>query len=382
MTEIEKLREERQQLWENLFNMRMPSRVPVFFKVTNEFAIQYAGKDMFDYQWHPEKLFDAGDAVCSDLFSDINPFGTYNLPAVFTLLECRHMIMSDKGILQHPEVVPMLPEEYDEFIACPLDYIVEKQIPRGWGRYNTSAEYRSIAFMQNMLLRTGEYAKIQNIGSQLSQKHGYPVFKKRTTIFNPFDYFADYFRGFTGISLDMRRYPDKVAAAIEALTPLIIERGLTDDHDRMSECYIPMHMPPYMSTKDFERFYWPSFRQTVQEISDNGQSVLIFAQNNWERYLDHFQELPRGVRIRFEYGDPQFIKDKLGKDKILAGFYPYSLISSGTKDECTDKLKELLDILMPGGNYYFDFDKVSATYSGGKENFMTVLSYIYENAGY
>lgn len=88
-----------------------------------------------------------------------------------------------------------------------------------------------------------------------------------------------------------------------------------------------------------------------------------------------------------EYGDPQIFKDKLGKKLVLGGFYPVTLLKNGTKQQCIDKAKELLDILAPGGNYYFRFDKSAIHLSDIKiENYVAVMEHVldnykYENAG-
>ena len=86
--------------------------------------------------------------------------------------------------------------------------------------------------------------------------------------------------------------------------------------------------------------------------------------------------------MRFEYGDPKEFKKKLGKKHILSGFYPLSLLTGGSVNENIETLKEMLDILAPGGNYVFDVDKVMATYDGGKENYIAVLNYIRDNTNY
>ena len=37
--------------------------------------------------------------------------------------------MGSNGFMQHPEVVPMEPDEYDELIASPIDFYLEKFSP-------------------------------------------------------------------------------------------------------------------------------------------------------------------------------------------------------------------------------------------------------------
>jgi hypothetical protein len=68
---------------------------------------------------------------------------------------------------------------------------------------------------------------------------------------------------------------------------------------------------------------------------------------------------------------------------ILGGFYPLTLLKNGTKRQCIDKAKELLDILAPGGNYFFTFDKGALTLNDiNPENYVSVMEYVIENSKY
>ncbi len=76
---------------------------------------------------------------------------------------------------------------------------------------------------------------------------------------------------------------------------------------------------------------------------------------------------------------------KLGNKHIISGFYPITLLQTGTKLQCLDKAKELLDILAPGGKYWWNADKsVMSIDADGKvaENLRVVLEYVYENGSY
>ena len=60
-----------------------------------------------------------------------------------------------------------------------------------------------------------------------------------------------------------------------------------------------------------------------------------------------------------------------------------TLLGRGTKEECVDKAKELLDILAPGGNFIFILDKWALNLSDIKqENYIAVLEYVAENGKY
>jgi hypothetical protein len=101
------------------------------------------------------------------------------------------------------------------------------------------------------------------------------------------------------------------------------------------------------------------------------------------RFLDHLRELPENVRLRFEYGDPKLTKQKLGDKQIVSGFYPFTLLQMGTGEQVIDKAKELLDILAPGGHYYFEFDKSAITCEGNtRDNIIVLSNYLRDNTNY
>jgi hypothetical protein len=103
--------------------------------------------------------------------------------------------------------------------------------------------------------------------------------------------------------------------------------------------------------------------------------------------LDEIPGLPAGFAAR----DPISIRirrseagqRKAGKNHIITGFYPSVMFKTHTKQQCIDKAKELLDILAPGGNYYFNFDKAPMTLgSTNLENYYAVIEYVAENGKY
>lgn len=111
--------------------------------------------------------------------------------------------------------------------------------------------------------------------------------------------------------------------------------------------------------------------------------MQIFLEGDWTRFVDYLYELPQGTRLWMEYGDPKVFKEKLGKKMVLGGFYPITLLGTGTKEQCIDKAKELLDILAPGGNYFFIFDKSALNPNDiNPENYVAVLEYVIENGKY
>ncbi|HHX75226.1 MAG TPA: uroporphyrinogen decarboxylase, partial [Firmicutes bacterium] len=280
-------------------------------------------------------------------------------------------------------------DEYDEFIANPHDCVVEKVLPRLYPALQTDPVKRALLFAKAMLANMDYQNRFKAITDELVKKYGYfsPPPGSLGGVTAPFDYLADFLRSFTGISKDVRRCPEKVAAACEALLPYQVKKGLPPNPHRHGYTFVALHMATYLRTSDFEKLFWPSFLKMVRALAEKGQYCYLFCEHDWMRYLDHLSELPENTRLYFEYGDPKTIKEKLGKKLILGGMYPITYLRTATRQQCIDKAKELLDIMAPGGNYIFNFDKSSLSPGDiNLDNYIAVLEYVrdhtrYDNAG-
>ncbi|AOT71004.1 uroporphyrinogen decarboxylase family protein [Geosporobacter ferrireducens] len=384
MTDVKALQQENIQMFQDVFNGKLPKRVPIgAARFSSEFAIQYAEKDLAEAQWDTSTLEEILDKVCQDFPSDTLPLSSIRFPSYYKILGARTFVMGSSGFLQHPEVHGLEPEEYDEFIASPYDCIMEKIMPRLYTELDTNPVRKSVVLAKAFKAYQDEMGNMGAIFGKLTQKYGYapPLFSGATEA--PFDFVADLLRGFKGITSDVRRYPEKVEAACDAVTSMMVKKGMPKAPSNYSTTFIPLHMAPYMRDKDFERFFWPSFKKLVEDLAAAGQLTTLFVEHDWMRFIDYLYELPENTRMMFEFGDPKLVKEKLGKKHILTGFYPLTLLKTGTKQNCIDKAKELIDILAPGGKYYFGFDKSIITVdSVNIENLQAVLQYVAENANY
>jgi hypothetical protein len=375
---------ERNQMFRDLFSGKTPVRVPVTNPATQDFAIQYAGLDLAEAQWDLSKLEPVYEKFCQDFYTDTHPGGSIRLPSHYQILGSRPIIMSSNGFMQHPEVVGLLDEEYDEFIASPFDCMVEKVLPRLFTELNGAPGKTAMTLAKAMKAQGDDLAQLGAIRTKMTAKHGFATMGVALTE-APFDFLADFLRSFKGISGDVRRYPAKVAAACEAVLPLLIKKGTLPVPGMLGYTFIPLHMAPYLRDKDFATLYWPTFKALVEKFAEMGQTVQLFVEQDWMRYLDYLYELPENTIMRFEYGDPKLVKEKLGQKHIISGFYPITLLQTGTKEQCVDKAKELLDVLAPGGRYWFQADKSIINYEAKSpiaENLSAVLEYVHLNGAY
>lgn len=380
------MKEYRTKLFQDVYTGVIPDRIPVWDGLTPEYLIQYAGKDLMTTQYNFNsdlilEIYEKGMEICR---GDTLAGGFARNPIAMMFQQSQSMEMGETGFIQHPERSFMEADEYDAFIKNPYDFLLETLEPRlnkGFrGEVMRARNYAKsiLAYMDvNMEFAIADATMIERYG--LFERPMGSVGMQLV----PFDFITDFYRGFSKIPLDMKRQPEKLLEAIEALMPYSIWMGKPNVISPLGCNMIMTHMGVFLNNKDFEKFYWPTFNKLCHIAAEQGQAMQIFLEGDWTRFIDYLEELPQGTQLWGEYGDPQKFKDRLGKKMVLGGFYPLTLLGQGTKQQCIDKAKELMDILAPGGNYIFIFDKSALSPSDIKpENYVAVLEYVIENGKY
>lgn len=385
--DAKQLQEYRTKNYVDLYSGIIPDRFPVNDGLGVEFLIQYAGKDLLatQYEYSTELIIEilekAMEITNGDNFSASWPRNP------IALIFSRNIgnVMSNTGFVQHPEVSGFSADEYDEFIKNPHEFLTDVVAPRINPAYAGTKAEMAFAFTRQYMASAAVMRMFGEANAYIRDKYGFfePTAGSTGMTSPPFDTLADFNRGFTNITLDIRRCPQKVLDAMEALMPLAIYQQKTPVVDITGASRIMTHMGVFLKQKDFEKFYWPTFNKLCHIAGERGQRMYIFCEGDWTRFIDNLKELPVGARLWFEYGDAQKYKDELGSRYILGGLYPLTLLKNGTKEQCIDKAKELIDIMAPGGNFFFDFDKHTLNISDiNTENYVAVQKFALENAKY
>ncbi len=386
------LKEERQQIFNDVYSNRIPKRVPINVSLTMDVISGYKNLNRKDVLWNPKLVQPAAEELAEMVFTDVNVFGgNPRYPSQSQALGSTNSVMSSTGLMQHPNVVGMLEDEYDRFIEDPYACIWEVILPRLYKEldFQNDPARCLFAMYQGAQAKAEDFRDIVGISRALSEKYGYYSAPMGTgaAAYACMDFITDNIRSFSGMSMDIRRRPGKVAAAAEAVYPLNYLIGKPAVPHAEGACFFPLHMPTFMREKDFAKLWWPTFARQVNDYASLGIHTRAFCEDDWTRYLDYLQELPTDTRLQFEYGDAKQIKEKLGKKFVLTGLFPLSTLTSCTKEECIYKTREFLDIMMPGGKFIFGFDKNPLIYEDiNLENLIavceTVRDYgVYDNAG-
>ncbi len=391
--QISELQKERTQLFENIYQYRIPKRLPVDgIRLYTYIIAQYAGINAVDAQFDMKLLKDAISDIAQKLHTDTMPVANSNTRAVRNpsgcqLLGSKAIVMSNTGSMQHPEVSSMQEDEYKDLIADPYAFIREKAIPRIYSSYDLSDPVRVMETYALAEMATAEdTADFSSITKALVEEKGYYAGAPRGSsgyTAAPCDFLADLLRGFTGISKDIRRRKNEVKDACDILLPVMFQQGLPSVKNLLGSVRYTLHMPTFMRQSDMEEIWLPTFKKMLEQYAARGLRVNLFCEDNWTRYLDILQDLPAGMEYQFEYGDPKQIKNKLGDKFIIKGLFPIELVRSGEKTEMLDYAKDFFDTMLPGGGYLFEFDKIPMALGDlNMDNLISLTEYIAKNTTY
>lgn len=371
------------KLFMDIYEGKIPERVPIKLSCDSAYAIEFANMSLKKEQWDVNKIIEAIDELNGYLQSDVIEGLAIRFPHVYQIMGAKTFKMGSDGFMQHPNINGLEAEDYDEFIADPYKCIVDKVLPRLYKALDTTPEKRSIAMAKGYFSFFSTMMQIGKGTVDLGMKYECAILPPMVLTEAPFDFLADFLRSFTGVMKDIRRCPEKVIQACEAILPMMIKKGIPKEVVPGTRAFIPLHMAPYLSVKQFEKFWWPSFKKLVEELDKQGVKSDIVCEQDFMRYLEYLQELPKGTGMTFEYGDPKIVKEKLGNKHIISGFYPLDTLKMKTKQECIDEAKKLIEILAPGGNFVFSPAKGILRLGDAKpENIKAVVKYIQENTNY
>jgi len=384
MSNVAEKQKERLEVRADYLAGKKPKRVYVAPMFTLEAACGYAGINLMKAHFDKELEFQAFDKICADFPSDALPVLHIRHASVYHALGAKNWIPGSDGTIQHPEIETMKVEDYDEFIKAPFKTIIEKFLPR----VCTALDKDPCTAAVNLATAFGDYLKVKGMTygnyGKLAVKYGYgPGFITHQLIQAPFDFLSDQLRGFKAINMDIRRIPDKVKAAVEAITPLIIKMATPTTPRPGLISFIPLHLGPYINEKAFHELFWPTLEKVVVELDKLGVGSTLFVENDYTRYVDTLAKLPKSSIMWIEAGDPKRFTETVGKEHIFGGFFDPTITLGRSKEECIDEAKRLLDITMKSGKFYFCFDRgILDIKSVNVSKLQAVMQWVCENAKY
>jgi hypothetical protein len=381
--EAKKAYRERVTRFIKVIKLEEPDRVPLFLPAGN-FPAYYAGttlmKTMYDY----DEMCRAWRKFRQDFDTDTAMGPGLVFPGkVFDRIDYKlwkwpgHGLHPDSRSYQWIESKFMMDDEYDALLEDPTNFWLRMFIPRISGALEPlkhlspldTISIVSTAFIapfarpdvQSALRALMDAAEeLEKWGAAVAESSreaisaGYPP-SGGSWSGAPFDMIADGMRGTHGILMDMYRQPDKLLEALEKLTPIAIKLGMAGADTALSPIVgMPLHKGSdgFMSNKQFETFFWPTFRKVLIGLIDEGMVPMPFAEGAFDNRLEIIKDVPRGSMIwALELTDMARAKEVLGDTACIAGNVPTSLLATGTPQEVKEHCRKLIETCGKGGGY-------------------------------
>lgn len=365
---------------------KRPDRIPIcpsagFFPI--EYGQRTMYETMYDYsvlqkvweKYHTDFAPDAFNGptnIVPGKILEILDFNLYHWPG--------HGVPKD-GEYQFVEAEYMKQEEYLDLIDDPTAFFLNKYFPRIFGTLKAfeglplfppvneipsvppavmpfGSEAMKNAF--TALNHAGEEAlrwrtKAGEISGRIMGK-GFPAFVGGSTK-APFDVIGDSLRGTKGIMLDMFRCPEELKEACERLTPIMVKCGVAScKANGHIMPFIPLHKGAdgFLSDDMFRTFYWPTLKQLIIGLANDGLVPVLFAEGGYDQRLEVISDLPKGKAVWwFDRTDMARAKETVGKVCCIAGNFPLSLLCTASTEEVEKYCKSLIEIMGPDGGFIF-----------------------------
>ena len=363
---------------------KMPDRVPVILML-GFFPAFYSGTTPREAMYDYDKLFMAWKKMVLDFKPDAH-IGCF-VPGpgkLFDILDYKLYAWPSHGVspnhsYQCLESEYMKADEYDALIQDPSGYFRSVYLPRIFGALDPLKQLAPLTNIIELpftggnilpyglpdvqealraLMEAGsealKWAGVLGAFDKEMAETGFPNFFGGATK-APYDTIGDTLRGTKGIMLDIYRQPDKLLKALEVITPLMVNMGVSMTKMTGNPIvFIPLHKGAdgFLSDEQFKTFYWPTFRKLLIGLIEEGCVPFSYVEGGFNSRLDVIKDLPKGKVIwAFDTTDMAKAKEILGASACVGGNMPIALLNIGTPQEIKDYAKKLIDIAGKDGGY-------------------------------
>ncbi|MCD8197204.1 MAG: hypothetical protein LUE24_08620 [Lachnospiraceae bacterium] len=371
MADAKQLYEERIVDLVTTAGFREPKHIPILAGILT-WPFGYYHLDLNELLQKPQELAEKFCNILDEVYIDLAHISGVSTPVrTLQALGSDTFFISDDGsTIQHQERCFMKPEDYDSLIANPKDFMLNELGKRKLERLRAGDE-ESYQTLVNAAKEQMVFNQINpTIAKIMAEKYGVAPITGGTKVYPPFDYIFDRLRGFRGTMIDVRSNRAKLLEATNALQDYVKgwasnagAAGWTFSAGGVENNGYPyavstLHCPTFMRPKDFEELYFPTFRELIEIVYNNGSKTVLFCEGSWKKFAHLMRELPKGSTIcMIDEDDPVEMKKELGGYATICGGVKLGMLRSGTKEQCLDEAKRIVDGCAPGGGFIFCPDK-------------------------
>ncbi len=322
---------------QKVIDCETPDRIPIVLRLEYTAAF-WAGMSFRDFCCYPHKASDAVEMAFDRMGGWDGVDSAWTLGTRWAKLEPKKILVPgidipDDRPHDFVDAPTMTADDYDIAIKGGMYGLYSELIGRLGGKFNQEVEeetFRSFA----PLYRYWETRK--NV----------PVVRGGMT--RPPVIAFTLLRTFPEISKDYFRRPEKVLEAINASYKDYIKMG--EIESRLVNCnyvFVPISRAAstFMSQKMFHKFFFPNFKEIIEQLVRDGFTPRIHADANWTPLLQYFLELPKKKCIlELEpMTDMAKAKEVLGGHMCLYGDVPPDILALGTSQDVENYVKKKIE---------------------------------------
>jgi uroporphyrinogen-III decarboxylase len=281
----------------------------------------------------------------------------------------------------------MKAEEYDEFLADPTGFSLQKMLGR---HHKNLAGFQMFPDVINLVHSYGSFMSLpaffgppnipmleaikkagMAMGNYMQANQWYIMemmklgFPTSFDLFQqaPYDVWSESVRGMTGIMMDMYRHPEELKAALWKLVPTAIKSTVIMSKMMPTKnpiIFIPLHRGAdgFMSDEQFAEFYWPTLTAIMEGFIKEGLIPCPFYEGGYNERLDFLADFamkhPAKMIYWFDRTDIIHAKEVFGDYATIRGNIPGSLMATGTPEQMDAYVKKIIEGCKAGGGLIID----------------------------
>ncbi len=365
--------QERKKLFDDALNFRKPDRVPIVANATSWPILDSdthakLSEALSDWELNEKIYYEFIERYDFDSYSQMP--GRYN-KKMLDALEVKEVVFDDeRKTVNWIETEMMTADELPMYRDRRTELYWTKVVSRRYSDINMEKLVK--AYQADRIQREGQ----QRVAKNIVEKYHAPL-QRRTNLQHPLEMIFE-LRGIKNFSMDMRRRPELLQEIIDAQIPDVIShvRQLCENPDEryITQAFLGALGHSVLNEKQFEKFYWPTFKAIVETMHEYGYQLGLQWQAVLSSRIDFFKELPKHS-LKIEIEEDIFEIRKLLPDQCLMGGMPIEYLGSATKEEAVDYVKKVVTELGGNGIILAANKTMAFEHDGKRENLLAMLEF-------
>lgn len=340
-----------------------PDRIPVMLSVFG-WGFGYSGARCEDLISCPKE---AAEIYCRFLdeidFDMVFALGQSQPAEAYQKLGLNdYLYASDGNSVMHDQVHEFMfePEVYDEIIKDPgrflNDTLLRKKCPvldhiADGGAYDSLIE--SIRLFDDFNTMNGEISRIVR-----ERKDPYFLNDEADVFWvEPFQKIFMNIRGMRNALTDLRRRPEKVFEACEAIDAYRSAFGVPvakEKEEPLPLITLAYHPQTFLNGKMFDKLFFEPFKKVMLPFAEAGRKIFILLEGDNIRTMDRYQDFPKGsIAFLLDMEDPFEMHKTVGDRFTLMTGMPAGVLATETPEGCAKYVEKCYDAIAPGGGLVF-----------------------------